>query len=175
MITLDGRVLDDLRSTFLQQRTLAERALAQLSDDELFLTHAGDDDANSVAILMKHVGGNLRSRWTDALTTDGEKSDRNRNGEFEVGPGDGDVVRRIWQDGWWVTESALAGFTAADLDRTVTIRGETMTLSRALFRSLAHTAQHVGQIVLLARQIRGPNWQTLSIPRGGSASYLPPS
>lgn len=165
--------LHDLRDTFLQQRTLAERAIAQLSDDEWFLTHAGAVDANSVAILMKHVGGNLRSRWTDALTTDGEKPDRNRDGEFEVTPDEADVVRRTWQDGWATTRDALAGFTAADLPRTVTIRGEAMTLHQAILRSLTHTAQHVGQIVLLARQIRGRDWQTLSIPRGGSTGYLP--
>jgi hypothetical protein len=167
--------LADVHETFLQQRQLAERAAAQLSPEELFRTAAADE--NSVAALMKHVGGNLRSRWTEPFTTDGEKPDRNRDGEFEVGGDDVATVERIWNDGWHVLDTTLAGFTAADLGRDVVIRGEAIPLMRALQRSLAHTAQHAGQIILLARHWRGPGWRTLSIPRGRSQEYLnrPPS
>jgi uncharacterized damage-inducible protein DinB len=164
-------VLAELRSLFRAQRDLAERAIAQLEEQELFRT--GGEGQNSVAILMKHVGGNLRSRWTDPLSTDGEKPDRNRDREFEVETSDsGAAVRAVWDEGWRVLEEALAGFTATDLSRTITIRQQPLTLLQALQRSLVHTAQHAGQVVLLARQWRGERWQTLSIPRGESAAYL---
>jgi hypothetical protein len=156
--------LDDIRATFAAQRTLAERAMAQLDDAQLFRTL--DDDGNSVAILLKHVGGNLRSRWRDIYETDGEKPDRDRDAEFETSPAD-DVaaVRRQWDDGWSVLEHTLAGLRPEDLQRTVTIRGETVSVVQALQRSLAHTAQHVGQIVLLARHFAGASWRSLSVPR----------
>lgn len=160
----------EVAHTFRQQRDLAERALAQLDDAQL-MRAAGEQD-NSIAALMKHVGGNLRSRWTEPFTTDGEKPDRNRDSEFEVAGDETAAVRAVWDRGWSVLEETLATMTAADLDRAVTIRGEHLTLTRALNRSLAHTAQHVGQIILLARQWKGSAWQTLSIPRGESAKYL---
>src|SRR5688572_23768747 len=148
--------LADVRANFGNQRTLAERALAQVSDDDLFRT-AGSEN-NSIAVLLKHVGGNLRSRWTEPFDTDGEKSDRNRDGEFEADQDSATDVRRVWDTGWSVLERTLSEFQPDDVQRT---------LIAALNRSLAHTAQHVGQIILLAKQWRDREWETLSIPRRG--------
>jgi hypothetical protein len=171
MDDLYGSLLVEVQSIFSAQRTLAERAIAQLDETELFRT-AGDDQ-NSVAILMKHVGGNLRSRWLDPFTTDGEKPDRHRDGEFEIGPGDSAAaVHAVWHGGWHTLDEMLSLLRAADLERTVMIRQQPLTLLQALHRSLAHTAQHVGQIVLLARLWRGSDWRTLSIPRGESEAHL---
>jgi hypothetical protein len=153
----------DIRTEFLAQRGYAERAVAQLTDDDLFRV-AGDED-NSIAALVKHVGGNLRSRWTEPFTTDGEKPDRNRDGEFEVVQDDASEVRAVWERGWSVLDATLSSMQPADIDRTLHVRGEAVSLFRALHRSLAHTAQHVGQIILLAKQWKGAEWQTLSIPR----------
>lgn len=164
--------LADIRREFTNQRGLAERAVEQLDDDQL-LRAAGDDD-NSVAVLMKHVGGNLRSRWTEPFTTDGEKPDRNRDGEFDVVADASDSaavvaeVRRTWERGWDALDATLAELTPDDLDRNVTIRGEVLALVTALHRSLAHTAQHAGQIIMLAKQWRGSEWRTLSIAKGES-------
>ena len=155
--------LADVRVNFSGQRDLAERALAQLSHEELFRT-AGSE-SNSIAVLLKHVGGNLRSRWTEPFDTDGEKPDRNRDGEFEAEHDSAADVRRVWDNGWNVLERTLSSFQPGDLDRTLRIRGEQLSLIAALNRSLAHTAHHVGQIVLLAKQWRDTEWMTLSIPR----------
>ena len=157
--------LADVRANFSGQRSLAERALAQVSDEELFRTAGGE--SNSIAVLMKHVGGNLRSRWTEPFDTDGEKPDRNRDGEFEAQQDSAPDVRRVWDNGWNVLERILSAFEPDDLARTLRIRSETLTLIAALNRSLAHTAHHVGQIVLLAKQWRDTEWVTLSIPRQG--------
>ena len=164
-----------VRETFHVQRTLAERAVAQLTGDELVRT-LGEED-NSIAIIMKHVGGNLRSRWTEPFTTDGEKPDRDRDGEFVIDPDDADSARAVWERGWSALEQTLAAMAPGDLDRPLRIRGEPHTLVKALERSLAHTAQHVGQIIMLAKHWKGAGWQTLSIPRGESARYatVPPS
>ncbi|CAN5739943.1 DUF1572 domain-containing protein [soil metagenome] len=153
-----------MTGTFRAQRSLAERAIGQLEEPDMFRTL--DEEENSIAILMKHVGGNLRSRWSDPFTTDGEKPDRNRDAEFETS-GDDDVaaVSRTWDVGWSVLNQTLDALSPGDFERPLTIRGETVTLLDALLRSLAHTAQHVGQITLLARHWRGSAWQTLSIPR----------
>jgi hypothetical protein len=163
-MTRDSTMITAFRDEFASLRALAEKAAAQL-DDEQFFT-ALDADANSVAVLMKHVGGNLRSRWTDAFTTDGEKPDRNRDGEFE--PGAGETRKGVegrWAAGWAAVDGLLGSLTDGDFGRPVVIRGETLTLARALTRSLGHTAGHVHQIVFLAKHWRGPSWQTLSLPR----------
>ena len=162
--------LREMRSIFRAQRTLAERALAQLNDEELLRT-LGDED-NSIAVIIKHVGGNLRSRWTEPFTTDGEKPDRARDGEFIVGADDAASVRAVWERGWTVLQQTLDAMTADDFGKTVRIRGGPLTLIGALERSLAHTAQHAGQIVLLAKHWKGAAWQTLSIARGESAKFL---
>jgi hypothetical protein len=171
MVDLATQYLDDVRRQFAAQRTLAEGAIAQLDEVQLFRSAA--DDGNSIAVLMQHIGGNLRSRWTDPLTSDGEKPDRHRDGEFETRADTTLIeVRARWDDGWHTLDAALDSFTTDDLLRTVTIRGQPLTLLQALNRSLTHAAQHAGQIVLLARTWKGPDWQTLSIPRGRSADYL---
>jgi len=151
-------------------RTLAERAVAQVDDAALFATL--DPEANSIALLMKHIAGNLRSRFTDFLTTDGEKPDRDRDAEFERAPADTrDAILARWAEGWEALFGALRALRPADLLREVTIRGEPQSVLQALSRQLAHHAQHVGQVVLLAKHHAGPRWQTLSIPRGRSAEF----
>jgi hypothetical protein len=156
--------LDDIRARFASMRELAERALAQ-TDDRAFIRTLGDDE-NSIAVLVTHVGGNLRSRFTDFLTTDGEKPDRNRDGEFQLPQGEvrGAVVER-WSIGWRALDETLRSLTPADLQKTVYLRGEPLTVLQALSRALAHVSQHVGQIVLLAKHWSGAAWETLSIPK----------
>lgn len=153
---------------FAGLRSLAERATAQV-DDQAFHAVPGQDE-NSIAVLMQHVGGNLRSRWTDFRTTDGEKPDRNRDGEFDGGASR-QAVMATWQAGWSALEAAIGSLEPEDLEREITIRAQPVTVTRALLRSLAHTAGHVYQIVQLARHWRGNAWQTLSIPRGHSAEF----
>ena len=160
----EALLIEAFRDEFQALRSLAERAVAQLDDDQWRAPL--DRDANSIELLMKHVGGNLRSRWTDALTTDGEKPDRHRDREFLPEPSDTRAgVEATWADGWSALLATLDSLGPDDLSRPVRIRGERLPLARALTRSLAHTAGHVHQIVLLAKHWRGPEWQTLSLPR----------
>lgn len=154
---------------FEKTRQLADRAIVQLTDEQL---HARlDAESNSVAIVMQHLAGNMRSRWTDFLTTDGEKPWRNRDAEFEPPVLTHEALLQSWASGWQTLFDALAGLTDADLGRTVTIRGEGQTVLAALTRQLAHYAGHTYQIVLLARHLRGAEWTVLSIPRGQSDAY----
>jgi hypothetical protein len=162
--------LADAAARFETLRTLAERAAAQVDDEGFFATL--DPESNSIAMLMKHMAGNLRSRFTDFLTADGEKPDRDRDAEFEREPADTrETILARWADGWAALFAALRALGPADLQREVTIRGEPHSVLQALSRQLAHQAQHVGQIVLLAKHQAGPRWQTLSVPRGKSAEY----
>jgi len=164
--------LRDLAERFRSLRRTSERAAAQVSDDAFFA--APDAETNSIAINLKHVGGNLRSRFTDFLTTDGEKPDRDRDGEFVVAPGETRAdIEAVWADGWSALEGALASLTPDDLLRTIHIRGEAHTVLGALSRSLAHTASHTGQVTLLAKHYAGDAWKTLSIPRGQSKTFRP--
>lgn len=156
-------LLTDMRRAFAAQKDLADRAVAQLPDDDVFRTL--DAEANSIAVIMKHVGGNLRSRWTDFLTTDGEKPDRNRDGEFEIDKASRLDIEQVWEAGFAALYRALDSLQPADLLATVHIRGEPLSVVQALNRSLGHTAQHVGQVILLAKHWRAGAWQTLSIPR----------
>jgi uncharacterized damage-inducible protein DinB len=157
------------RAAFAAQRRLAEGALEQLTEEQLHRAPA--PDANSVAVVVQHVAGNLRSRWTDFLTTDGEKAWRRRDAEFEDARLDRRALLASWDDGWATCLSTLDALSDAHLARTVTVRSEPHTVAQAMLRSLAHTSYHVGQIVLLARTLVGPAWRTLSIPRGASAEY----
>lgn len=170
--SLGATVLQDIALTFRKQKELAERALEQLDDADFFRTI--DAESNSVAVIVKHIGGNLRSRWTDFLDTDGEKPDRDRDGEFIV-PGQADraLVMATWHDGWAVLFETLSSLQPADLTAAVRIRGESMTAIAAMHRSVAHVAQHAGQIVLLAKYYRSTDWKTLSIPRGRSQDWQP--
>lgn len=165
-------ILSAIEAEFRRYRTLAEGAIHQL--DFTQLRTSLDPQTNSIAIIMKHLGGNLRSRWTDPLTTDGEKPWRNRDQEFIDDFADLPSLLAMWNAGWDTLFSTLATFTDADLGRTLTIRGELHTLSLALQRSVTHAAYHCGQIVQTARILasRGNQpWRTLTVPRGGSQTY----
>lgn len=161
--------LEDSLALFAYYKKLAERAMAQVPDEHLFT--AIDSEANSIAVIVKHMAGNMRSRWTDFLTTDGEKPDRNRDSEFEAPPATRAELFALWETGWACLISALQPLTDADLARTVTIRGEKHSVLQAINRQLAHYPHHVGQIVLLAKHFAGDRWQSLSIPRRGSADF----
>ena len=163
-----GPYLRDVIRQFTYYRPLGERALAQTPDAHL--NTAVDPGSNSIAIVVKHVGGNLRSRFRDFLTTDGEKPDRDRDSEFETdGPATRAQILEWWNTGWTTLMAALGALTPADLDRTITIRKEEFLVVEALNRSLAHTSYHVGQIAYLARHFAGPSWTSLTIPKGASA------
>ncbi|HKE33092.1 MAG TPA: DUF1572 family protein [Candidatus Angelobacter sp.] len=162
--------LDEVRRNFRGYKRLAEGALAQLQDADLF--YAPDAESNSIAVIMKHISGNLRSRWTDFLTTDGEKPDRNRDQEFEMKTGvTRDELMRWWEEGWNCVQQTLAALQPAEIERTVFIRGEPHSVIQATQRSLAHIAYHVGQIIYLGKHIRQAAWNSLSIPKGKSAEY----
>ncbi len=162
-------MLKSLTTEFERYRQIGDKALAQLSVDDLNrIPSAG---GNSIAMIVRHLGGNLLSRFTDFLTTDGEKPWRDRDAEFEERRYEQHEVLDWWNRGWQVLQSELAQLTDADLNRTVTIRGIPLTVGDALARSVAHVAYHVGQIVLLARIDKGEQWQWISIPRGESKSY----
>ncbi len=162
--------LDEARRCLRGHKRLAEGAIAQLRDHELFLQL--DSEANSVAVLMKHIAGNMRSRLTDFLTTDGEKPDRRRDREFEISPGATRAqLLETWEAGWKIAFDTIASLRPGDLERMVTIRGEPLTVLQALHRAVAHYVYHVGQIVFLAKHIRGAEWKTLSIARGQSDQF----
>jgi len=150
-------------------KKLADKSIEQLSDEQLHATI--DPEANSVAVLMRHMAGNMRSRWINFLTSDGEKPDRMRDREFEdPGQTRAELVAE-WEHGWHAVFNALAPLTDADLQRTVMIRGEAHTVYKAISRQVAHYAGHAYQILLLAKHLQGPNWKTLSIPRGQSEEF----
>ncbi|MFN6962776.1 MAG: DUF1572 family protein [Pyrinomonadaceae bacterium] len=160
----------DALQSFRNYKKLAERAIEQVSDEEFFA--AIDDEANSIAVIVKHIAGNLVSRWRDFLTTDGEKPDRNRDAEFEVGDGDTlEALMEFWERGWQTLFDNLGPLTIEDFSRKVTIRGQEHSIVEAIDRQLTHYAYHVGQIVLLAKHFRSAEWRSLSIPRNRSAEF----
>lgn len=163
--------LDEMRRGFSGHKRLAEGALEQLRDEELFLQL--DEEANSVGILIKHIGGNLRSRFTDFLISDGEKPDRNRDQEFVLGHAARRAeLMRMWEEGWAAVFKALDELRPEDIAvRKVTIRQQPHTVMQALNRAFGHISYHVGQIVLLAKHIRGKDWKTLSVPRGKTDQF----
>lgn len=155
-----------------KHRNLAEGATAQLPEADFF--RIIDPESNSVAIVMRHVGGNLRSRFTDFLASDGEKPDRHRDGEFEIPQGTTrDAIQADWDHGFRLFRAAVEALTPEDLTRDVFIRGEPHSVIQALQRAIAHLAYHVGQIVFLAKHLRSAEWRTLSIPRGQSETFKP--
>lgn len=162
--------VQDTISLFRQYKGLGDRAIAQASDASLAV--ALDPESNSIATIVKHLAGNMRSRWTDFLTSDGEKPTRNRDGEFETPPQTRAELLELWESGWKSTFEALGALTDADLGRTVHIRTEAHSVMQAINRNLTHTVYHVGQIVFLAKHFAGQKWTTLTIPRGGSASFF---
>jgi hypothetical protein len=161
--------IEDSLTLFRQSKMLADRAMQQVTDEQLFA--AIDPEANSIAIIVKHLSGNMRSRWTDFLTTDGEKPDRDRDSEFVEPPATRQGVLDAWEDGWARLFQALAPLSDADLARTVTIRGEAHSVMQAINRQVAHYGLHVGQIVLLAKYFAGHRWQSLSVPRNRSVEF----
>ena len=162
-------LIDDFRSEYTRWQKTAEKAIAQMPDDAL--NHVPSPEGNSVAMLVRHVSGNLVSRFTNFLTEDGEKPDRDRESEFAERPYTRAEVDEMMRRGFGVVDATLASLTDDDVTRTVTIRGEKMTVHAALARSLAHIANHMGQIVLLAKIAVGSPWQSLSIPRGKSQTF----
>ena len=161
--------LEDLRGHLLKAKDMAEKALAQVDDATFFRTL--DDETNSLAVQVKHIAGNLRSRFTDFLTTDGDKPDRQRDTEFLVEEDSRQSLMEAWETAWSLQLTAVDGLHVSDLDRRITIRGEPHTVLKALQRNLGHLSYHTGQIVQLAKHFQGDRWQTLSIPRGESEAY----
>ena len=162
--------LRDSAATLRKYRALADQSLARVTDPQFFAVL--DAESNSLAVLVKHMAGNLLSRWTDLLTTDGEKPDRDRDAEFEITPSDTrTLLMQRWEAGWARAFASLEALTPADLDRSIRIRGEPHSLVQALNRQLTHAAYHAGQIVFLAKHLQADSWQSLSIPRGRSAQF----
>jgi len=167
---VEKHFLEEVRRQFRGHKRLGEGAIAQLKDDELFV--AIDQESNSVAILVKHLAGNMHSRFTDLLTSDGEKPDRHRDQEFELAPNTTrEELMCAWEQGWTLVFSAVGSLKPDDVMRTVYIRQEPHTVLQALNRALAHYAFHVGQIVFLAKHLRASEWKTLSVPRGKSEEF----
>jgi len=160
---IGAEFLRSARTRLGELKALGDRALARLDDAEL--TKTLDPESNSVAVLVQHVAGNMRSRWTDFLTTDGEKADRNRDGEFEPALTAKAPLLQRWEEGWRILFAALDALKPEDLTRTVLIRGERLSAIDAINRQLAHYGQHVGQIVYLAKHHRWQSWKSLSLPR----------
>jgi len=168
-LKLTTSYLEDSLELFRYYKKLAERAMAQATDEQLFATL--DDEANSIALVVKHMAGNMRSRWTDFLTSDGEKPDRNRDSEFVDPPATRPALMKVWEDGWGRIFAALEPLSDADLSRTVMIRGEAHSVMQAINRQMGHYAQHIGQIVLLAKHFAGVEWQSLTVPKNRSADF----
>jgi len=161
--------LEDSLSLFRYYKKLAEGAMEQVSDEQLFASL--DEEMNSIAIISKHMAGNMRSRWTDFLTSDGEKPDRNRDMEFAAPPATRAKVMQSWNEGWGLVFAALEPLSDADLERKITIRSEPHSVMQAINRQIAHYAYHVGQIVFLAKQFKGMDWKSLSVPRNKSGEF----
>lgn len=159
----------DAVQSFRNYKQLAERALEQVDDDDFFSLI--DPEANSIALVVKHIAGNLRSRWTDFLTSDGEKEDRNRDTEFELIDDSRESLMAFWAAGWQVLFDNIEPLAAEDFSRSVTIRGESHTICEALNRQMTHYAYHIGQIVMLAKHFKSAEWKTLSVPKNQSKEF----
>lgn len=161
--------LTDAVASFRNYKKIAERAMTQVSDEEFF--RAIDEEANSIAVVVKHIAGNQKSRWTDFLTADGEKDFRNRDTEFEMIGDTRQSLMEFWEAGWQTLFAALEPLRAEDFSKTISIRGEPHTIIEAINRQLTHYAYHIGQITLLAKHFRSTEWKTLSVPRNQSAEF----
>jgi hypothetical protein len=161
--------VQDSFSLFRYYKKLTERAMEQVTDEQLFA--ALDDEMNCVAIIVKHLVGNMRSRWTDFLVSDGEKPDRKRDTEFENPPATRPALMKVWEQGWGCLFSALEPLSDADIVRTVEIRGEPHSVMQAINRQIAHYAYHCGQIVFLAKHLQGSHWKSLTVARGKSEDF----
>jgi hypothetical protein len=162
-VTLTNSCLTDSLNLFRYYKKMGEDAMSQVTDQELTATL--DAEMNSIAVIVKHMTGNMRSRWTDFLTSDGEKPHRNRDCEFVEPAPTRDALLKSWNEGWDLVFNALEPLSDGDLGRTVTIRGEAHSVMQAIHRQVAHYAYHCGQIVLLAKHFRGASWKSLTIPR----------
>jgi uncharacterized damage-inducible protein DinB len=169
-MTAGSHYLESIILEFGKQKGLADKAIAQLSDEELW--HKPDAESNSIAIIMRHMAGNMISRWTDFLTTDGEKPYRNRDAEFEDAAHDRAALLVRWEEGWKVFLDTMNSLSENDLLKTVHIRGEGLTVIQAINRQVSHYGYHTGQIVFLAKHIRSSQWHTLSIPKGRSQEHM---
>ncbi len=161
--------LEDSLAVFRYYKTLSEKAMAQVTDEQLVAVL--DGEMNSIAQIVKHMAGNMRSRWTDFLTTDGEKPDRNRDSEFTDPQVARETLLAQWEQGWQCVFAALDPLSEQDLVKTITIRGEPHSVMQAINRQVAHYSYHCGQIVLLAKHFKSSDWQSLSVPRGQSAGF----
>jgi uncharacterized damage-inducible protein DinB len=161
--------LEDSLAVFRYYKNLVERAMAQVTDEQLVTVL--DSGTNSISQIVKHMAGNMRSRWTDFLTTDGEKPDRNRDSEFVDPPTTRQELLALWEQGWQYLFKALEPLSEEDMQRKVTIRGEAHSVMQAINRQVAHYSYHCGQIVLLAKHFKHDDWQSLSVPRGQSAGF----
>ncbi|MCB1024100.1 MAG: DUF1572 family protein [Acidobacteria bacterium] len=161
--------LKDAIATFRNYKLMAERALEQISDDEFFEQLDAED--NSIAIIVKHISGNMRSRWTNFLDSDGEKPDRDRDGEFLVSDASRASLMNYWDTSWAILFDAIEPLTPKDFEKTVAIRGERHTIAEAINRQMTHYAYHVGQITFLAKHFRSEKWKSLSIPKNRSAEF----
>jgi uncharacterized damage-inducible protein DinB len=168
-LQLTTSYLEDSLSLFRYYKKLAERAMEQVTDGQLI--EVLDAEMNSIAVIAKHMAGNMRSRWTDFLTGDGEKENRDRDAEFMDPPATREGLMKVWTDGWDRVFAALEPLTDSDLNRIITIRGEKHTVMQAINRQITHYAYHCGQIVLLAKHFQSAHWKSLSIPRGRSAEF----
>ena len=160
---------NDAIQSFRNYKKMAERSIEQVSDEQFFALI--DTEANSIAVVVKHIAGNLHSRWSDFLTSDGEKSDRNRDTEFELIADTRERLMQFWESGWQTLFDNVEPLTIEDFSRTITIRGEPHSIVEAINRQLTHYAYHVGQIVLLAKHFRSADWKTLSVPKNRSAEF----
>jgi len=170
-LTIGREYLQLSAKAFLSLKTMAEKAFGQLSEQDYHWQP--DPESNSIAILIQHLSGGMISRWTDFLTSDGEKETRNRDSEFIDSSVSSEKLMNRWNEGWQILFETLGSLRESDLLRTVTIRGEPHSVMKAINRAMAHTAMHVGQIVYIAKQIKAAQWVTLSIPRGKSENWRP--
>lgn len=161
--------LSEAIRSFRNYKKLAERAFEQVSDDEFFAQI--DTESNSIAVIVKHIAGNLHSRWRDFLTTDGEKADRHRDTEFEMIGDTRESLMQFWESGWRTLFDNVEPLTEKDFSRSVLIRGEPHSIVEAINRQLTHYSYHVGQIVFLAKHLRSSEWKTLSVPRNRSNEF----
>jgi hypothetical protein len=168
-LELTTSYLKDSLTLFRYYKKLAERAMEQVTDEQL--SAVLDGEMNSISIIVKHMAGNMRSRWTDFLISDGEKPDRKRDAEFESPPATRAALMSLWEEGWGSVFAALQPLSDADLNRTVTIRGEAHSVMQAINRQIAHYAYHCGQIVFLAKHLQARQWKSLSVPRGKSEVF----
>jgi len=166
---LADNFLESSRRLFRYYKGLGDKAMAQVDDEALM--HQPDPESNSIALIVKHMSGNMLSRWTDFLTSDGEKTWRQRDQEFEGSYADREALLEAWEKGWQCLFDAVDPLTAADIERIVYIRNEGHTVMEAIQRQIAHYSYHVGQIVFLAKHLSGAQWQSLSIPKGNSQVF----